>query len=90
MPGIVSERILAEPLANLSSNLVPDLPKHLQAFAFGADGLWGELDGKRTLPLLGSSGARRQEIEGLIARSGRRAVWADVPAPAALELESRS
>ena len=60
------------------------------ALAFGADALWGELDGKRTLPLLGSSGARRQEIEGLIARSGRRVVWADAPAPAALELESRS
>ena len=45
------------------------------ALAFGADALWGELDGKRTLPLLGSQGARRQEIEGLVARSGRRAVW---------------
>ncbi len=68
------------------------------ALAFGADALWGELDGKRTLPLLGSQGARRQEIEGLVARSGRRAIWIDAPAPSARdaaapsarELESRS
>ena len=68
------------------------------ALAFGADALWGELDGKRTLPLLGSQGARRQEIEGLVARSGRRAVWIealapgarDGAAPSARELESRS
>jgi hypothetical protein len=58
------------------------------ALAFGADALWGDLETKRTLPLLSGKAARRQEIEGLIARAGRRARWIEdsQPAPA----ESRS
>lgn len=57
------------------------------ALAFGADALWGELDGKRTLPLLGNQQARRSEIEGLIERSGRRPIWVETQPPVA---ESRS
>jgi 2-iminoacetate synthase ThiH len=57
------------------------------ALCFGADALFGELDGKRTLPLLGTQQARRREIEGLIERSGRRAVWIEAQSVAA---ESRS
>ena len=61
------------------------------ALAFGADALWGELDGKRTLPLLDSSGARRQEIEG-VDRRARAAAWSGPtrPRPPRSELESRS
>jgi 2-iminoacetate synthase ThiH len=57
------------------------------ALAFGADALWGELDGKRTLPLLGNQQARRSEIEGLIERSGRRPIWVEAQSAA---VESRS
>lgn len=58
------------------------------ALAFGADALWGDLETKRTLPLLTGKAARRQEIEGLVQRSGRRVRWIeDVQAAPA---ESRS
>lgn len=45
------------------------------ALAFGADGLCGELSGKRTLPLLDGPAARQREIEGLIERGGKRVRW---------------
>jgi hypothetical protein len=47
------------------------------ALLFGADVLFGELAGKRTLPLLDGPAARRREIAGLVERSGRRARFAD-------------
>jgi hypothetical protein len=47
------------------------------ALLFGADTLFGELAGKRTLPLLDGPAARRREIAGLVERSGRRARFAD-------------
>jgi hypothetical protein len=50
------------------------------ALAFGADALIGDLESKRTLPLLAGQAARRQEIEGLIARSGRVVAARRVPA----------
>jgi 2-iminoacetate synthase ThiH len=56
------------------------------ALTFGADALIGDLESKRTLPLLSGSAARRQEITGLIERAGRRVKWIDaqpVVAPAA-------
>jgi 2-iminoacetate synthase ThiH len=48
------------------------------ALLFGADTLIGDLGSARTLPLLDGPSARRHELEGLIARSGRRASFADV------------
>jgi hypothetical protein len=42
------------------------------ALAFGADVWIADLAGKRTLPLLDGAGARREELSGLIERSGRR------------------
>lgn len=45
------------------------------ALIFGADLWWGELGGKRTLPLLDGPAARRREIDGLLARAGRSARW---------------
>jgi hypothetical protein len=57
------------------------------ALVFGADTLVGDLGSSRTLPLLDGPSARRRELEGLVARSGRRARFA-TPAPVALELES--
>lgn len=53
------------------------------ALTFGADALFGDLENKRTLPLLHGAAARRTEIEGLIARAGRRVKWVEAPAPAA-------
>ena len=47
------------------------------ALLFGADVLFGELGGKRTLPLLDGPAARRSEIAGLVERSGRRACFDD-------------
>jgi 2-iminoacetate synthase ThiH len=47
------------------------------ALAFGADVLFGDLETKRTLPLLSGKAARRQELAGLIERSGRRVRFAD-------------
>ena len=47
------------------------------ALLFGADVLFGELLGKRTLPLLDGPSARRREIAGLVERSGRRPRFAD-------------
>jgi 2-iminoacetate synthase ThiH len=42
------------------------------ALLFGADTLIGDLSNARTLPLLDGAAARRNELVGLIARSGRR------------------
>jgi len=42
------------------------------ALVFGADTLVGDLGSSRTLPLLDGPTARRRELEGLVARSGRR------------------
>ncbi|HKP59629.1 MAG TPA: hypothetical protein VJV78_23055 [Polyangiales bacterium] len=41
------------------------------ALVFGADVLFGDLGGKRTLPLIDGPEARRNELKGLIQRSGR-------------------
>ena len=49
------------------------------ALLFGADTLIGDLHSERTLPLLEGAAARRLEVEGLVARSGRRARFADEP-----------
>jgi hypothetical protein len=48
------------------------------ALLFGADTLLGDLTSTRTLPLLDGAGARRRELEGLVARSGRRLRFGDV------------
>jgi hypothetical protein len=50
------------------------------ALVFGADMLFGELAGKRTLPLLDGPEARRAEIAGLCERAGRTVRFLD-PAP---------
>lgn len=42
------------------------------ALAFGVDTLIADLGSKRTLPLLDSPAARREEISGLLQRVGRR------------------
>lgn len=47
------------------------------ALLFGADVLFGDLAGKRTLPLLEGPAARRRELQGLIERSGRRPRFTD-------------
>jgi 2-iminoacetate synthase ThiH len=47
------------------------------ALLFGADVLFGDLAGKRTLPLLDGPAARRRELQGLVERSGRRVHFAD-------------
>jgi hypothetical protein len=52
------------------------------ALLFGADVLLGDLGSARTLPLLDGPIARRRELEGLVARSGRRARFAESPEPA--------
>lgn len=56
------------------------------ALVFGADTLVGDLGSARTLPLLDGPSARRRELEGLIARSGRR-VRPTVAAAAELSAE---
>jgi hypothetical protein len=55
------------------------------ALLFGADVLFGDLAGKRTLPLLEGPAARRRELQGLVERSGRRARFADESAAVAPE-----
>jgi len=56
------------------------------ALLFGADVLFGDLAGKRSLPLLEGPAARRRELQGLIERSGRRPHFADdATLPAAAE-----
>lgn len=57
------------------------------ALVFGADVLFGDLLGKRTLPLLDGPEARRVELRGLIERSGRSVVFGS---SAGAELEQRS
>jgi hypothetical protein len=57
------------------------------ALTFGADVLWTDLDARRTLPLLDGPAARRTELAGLIARSGRSVEWVDAPTAA---VEQRS
>lgn len=58
------------------------------ALVFGADVLFGDLGGKRTLPLIDGPDARRVELTGLIERSGRKVVF-ETPARSA-DLEQRS
>jgi 2-iminoacetate synthase ThiH len=43
------------------------------ALLFGADAFVGDLGNARTLPLLDGVSARKRELAGLVARSGRRA-----------------
>lgn len=57
------------------------------ALVFGADMLVGDLGGARILPLLEGVGARRIELEGLVARSGRRARFIEASVASAPELE---
>jgi 2-iminoacetate synthase ThiH len=59
-----------------------DIGLHLAqvALIFGADLWWGELGGKRTLPLLDGAAARRREIEGLLSRAGRSVRWDEAEA----------
>jgi hypothetical protein len=45
------------------------------ALVFGADVLFGDLGGKRTLPLADGPDARRAELKGLIERAGRSVVF---------------
>ncbi|HKU44844.1 MAG TPA: hypothetical protein VJR89_42085 [Polyangiales bacterium] len=45
------------------------------ALVFGADVLFGDLAGKRTLPLIDGPDARRNELTGLIERSGRSVLF---------------
>lgn len=59
------------------------------ALLFGADTLIGDLNSARTLPLLDGAGARRRELEGLVARSGRRLRFGDVPEAAEKQLEQQ-
>jgi hypothetical protein len=55
------------------------------ALVFGVDTLFGELGGKRTLPLLDGPEARRAEIAGLVQRSGRSVRFVEETARAATE-----
>jgi hypothetical protein len=60
------------------------------ALLFGADVLIGDLGSRRTLPLLDGTAARRIELAGLVARSGRTARFIESPivtAPAEMELQ---
>lgn len=50
------------------------------ALLFGADTLVGDLSNARTLPLLDGVAARRHELAGLVARSGRRVTFGDADA----------
>lgn len=54
------------------------------ALLFGADVLWGDLSTRKTLPLLDGAPARREELQGLVERAGRRVRWVD-GAPARME-----
>ena len=58
------------------------------ALVFGADVLFGDLAGKRTLPLIDGPDARRAELTGLIERSGRSVVFETTPRGS--DLEGRS
>jgi hypothetical protein len=79
---IPTEQALAVSLDDLGVELAQT------ALVFGADVLFGDLGGKRTLPLIDGPDARRTELTGLIERSGRRVVF-DAPARSA-DLEQRS
>jgi len=70
---------LATPAARSIGVCFEELGLHLAqvALIFGADLWWGELGGKRTLPLLDGPAARRREIEGLLTRAGRSVRWDD-------------
>jgi hypothetical protein len=50
--------------------------------------LFGDLGGKRTLPLIDGPDARRVELTGLIERSGRRVVFEGAARSADLEQRS--
>jgi hypothetical protein len=58
------------------------------ALVFGADVLYGDLGGKRTLPLIDGPEARKNELTGLIERSGRRVVFEAVARGSDLEQRS--
>jgi 2-iminoacetate synthase ThiH len=58
------------------------------ALAFGANVLLCELQSQRTLPLLDGPVARRAEIGGLIARTGRTARFEETQQPLALGSQS--
>jgi hypothetical protein len=58
------------------------------ALVFGADVLYGDLGGKRTLPLIDGPDARRTELTGLIERSGRKVVFEAVSRGSDLEQRS--
>jgi 2-iminoacetate synthase ThiH len=64
-----SERSIAVSLDALGVELAQT------ALVFGADVLFGDLAGKRTLPLIDGPDARRVELTGLIERSGRSVVF---------------
>jgi hypothetical protein len=50
--------------------------------------LYGDLGGKRTLPLIDGPDARRTELTGLIERSGRKVVFEAVSRGSDLEQRS--
>ncbi len=66
-----SDRALAVSLERLGVELAQT------ALCFGADVLYGDLAGKSTLPLLDGVQARREELGGLVERSGRRVRFMD-------------
>jgi len=79
---IPADRALAVSLDELGVELAQT------ALVFGADVLFGDLGGKRTLPLIDGPDARRVELTGLIERSGRRVVFEGVARSADLEQRS--
>jgi hypothetical protein len=79
---IPADRALAVSLDELGVELAQT------ALVFGADVLFGDLGGKRTLPLIDGPDARRAELTGLIERSGRRVVFEGVARSADLEQRS--
>jgi hypothetical protein len=79
---ISSDQALAVSLDELGVELAQT------ALVFGADVLFGDLGGKRTLPLVDGPDARRTELTGLIERSGRRVVFEPIARSADLEQRS--
>jgi hypothetical protein len=79
---IPTEQALAVSLDDLGVELAQT------ALVFGADVLFGDLGGKRTLPLIDGPDARRTELTGLIERSGRRVVFETAARGADLEQRS--
>lgn len=79
---IATDQALAVSLDDLGVELAQT------ALVFGADVLFGDLGGKRTLPLIDGPDARRTELTGLIERSGRKVVFDALPRSADLEQRS--